>query len=190
MRRLLASLDQRWIDAASANVCRFVQEFLREQRRSVGVEALLAWQPHFPGEINLLELIRQQSLELDVYLPVVRSDLTMGFYQVGSDWPAGGKPGYGGILEPVPGRDRVFELSGTSRAVALVPGLAFDHNGNRLGRGGGFYDRFLQEAGSTGLTAVGLCWGIQVTDGIPVEEHDCGVDFLCHERGIVSIQGS
>ena len=57
----------------------------------------------------------------------------------------------------------------------LVPGLAFDLNGNRLGRGRGFYDRLL--AGAAGIKC-GICYDGQLFPEIPVEPQDIKVDFI------------
>ncbi len=59
--------------------------------------------------------------------------------------------------------------------VVLVPGLAFDREGGRLGRGAGFYDRFLrglQEARATPAALVGVGFDEQVIDRVPLEAHD------------------
>ena len=53
----------------------------------------------------------------------------------------------------------------------LVPGLAFTHDGRRLGRGGGCYDRLLAHRASHS-TALGVCFAIQLVDTLPVEVHD------------------
>ena len=62
----------------------------------------------------------------------------------------------------------------------LVPGLAFDRSGGRLGQGGGFYDRYL--AGCGGFTAA-LCRRALLYDALPREEHDLGVDLVITEDG-------
>jgi len=73
------------------------------------------------------------------------------------------------ILEPVA---EVYEDLG-SIDVIIVPGVAFDKAGHRLGRGKGYYDRFLQ-----GLNAVkiGVCHPYQLLDSIPFEPHDALMD--------------
>jgi 5-formyltetrahydrofolate cyclo-ligase len=62
-----------------------------------------------------------------------------------------------------------------------VPGLAFDRRGGRLGRGKGYYDRFLLE--TSGLR-VGICFEDQVVEKIPGEAHDLRMDFLITPAGI------
>ena len=59
--------------------------------------------------------------------------------------------------------------------LVLVPGMAFDLDGNRLGRGRGFYDRLLIEASGV---KCGVCYDIQLLESIPAEPHDARVDFV------------
>jgi 5-formyltetrahydrofolate cyclo-ligase len=65
-----------------------------------------------------------------------------------------------------------------------VPGVAFDRNGNRLGRGGGYYDRLL--AGFSGLSA-GVSFDFQLFPQIPSEPHDIPVDTIVTEFGIINV---
>jgi 5-formyltetrahydrofolate cyclo-ligase len=89
-------------------------------------------------------------------------------------------PGSFGIPEPAAGLPLV---SASELDVILVPGLAFDAAGGRLGNGGGFYDRVLAEP--RGL-AVGTCWSAQVVDAVPMDPWDQHVDALLTERGWVA----
>lgn len=59
--------------------------------------------------------------------------------------------------------------------LVLVPGLAFDLHGNRLGRGRGFYDQLLQTVSGV---KCGVCYDIQLRESIPTEPHDAKVDFV------------
>ncbi|MBT3377695.1 MAG: 5-formyltetrahydrofolate cyclo-ligase [Lentisphaerae bacterium] len=88
-----------------------------------------------------------------------------------------------GIREPIPG------LAGAAReaicnknVIWLVPGLAFDDAGNRLGRGGGFYDRLL--VGVHGVK-VGVAYSWQVVDSLPAEPHDVTVDAIATPDGLI-----
>ena len=60
----------------------------------------------------------------------------------------------------------------------LVPGVGFDLAGARLGRGRGFYDRYLEEKN---VLAIGLAWSQQIVEKVPVEQHDCHMDFIITE---------
>ncbi len=70
-----------------------------------------------------------------------------------------------------------------SLSIILVPGLAFDKQGFRLGHGGGYYDRYL--AGFTGLT-VALCRDKLLFPSIPVEPHDHPIDLILTETRCLS----
>ena len=95
------------------------------------------------------------------------------------------EPGYKGIPEPRPSlrREPSRRVAPEDIELAIVPGLAFDALGNRLGRGGGFYDRFLAKLSPT-ATVVGLAFECQVFDVIPTEPHDGPVDLLVTEKAV------
>ena len=59
--------------------------------------------------------------------------------------------------------------------VAIIPGVAFDRNGNRLGRGKGYYDRFLSHF--PGIK-IGICADFRLVDAIPAEAHDVKMDYV------------
>lgn len=61
--------------------------------------------------------------------------------------------------------------------VIIVPGLAFTAAGQRLGQGGGWYDRFLQHRRADCVT-VGVCFAPQLVDDVPTERHDVVLDFV------------
>jgi 5-formyltetrahydrofolate cyclo-ligase len=61
----------------------------------------------------------------------------------------------------------------------FVPGVGFDLNGARLGRGKGFYDRYLEEHM---VMTIGLAWSEQVKEKIPMESHDSHMDFIITEK--------
>jgi 5-formyltetrahydrofolate cyclo-ligase len=71
-------------------------------------------------------------------------------------------------------------------ALIVVPGLGFDRRGNRLGRGKGYYDRFLAALDKQGrrFTSIGLCLEAQVLPEIPTESRDRQMDLLCTAAGI------
>jgi 5-formyltetrahydrofolate cyclo-ligase len=65
-------------------------------------------------------------------------------------------------------------------ALIITPGIAFDREGNRLGKGKGYYDRFFAELDAQNLkyTALGFCMDFQVIDRVPSEENDKKMDFI------------
>ncbi len=66
--------------------------------------------------------------------------------------------------------------------VIFVPGLAFDQNGTRLGYGGGYYDRFLQDKN---VYKVGVCYHDEFVQTLPRENHDIPMDAILTDRGLV-----
>ncbi len=81
-------------------------------------------------------------------------------------------PGYHGIPEPVADGP----MADSPDALVLMPGLAFDAAGRRLGYGGGFYDRFL--AAEPGHPTLALCYDFQLVEQVPAQAHDFPVDFV------------
>lgn len=85
-----------------------------------------------------------------------------------------------GIPEPPADAPRVApeELE-----LIVAPGLAFDRKGNRLGQGGGDYDRLLARLGAE-ATSVGWCHDFQLVDAVPTEAHDRPVGWICAPSGL------
>ena len=61
----------------------------------------------------------------------------------------------------------------------LIPGVGFDLSGARLGRGKGYYDRFLENSKAI---RIGIAWSGQLREMIPVDSHDCRMDFVITEN--------
>lgn len=80
--------------------------------------------------------------------------------------------GYAGIPEPVYDEP----VADDPEALVLMPGLAFDKNGNRMGYGGGYYDKFLAQ--EPAHPTVALCYSFQMVEHIPVEEYDIPVNCV------------
>lgn len=80
--------------------------------------------------------------------------------------------GYCGIPEPIDDEP----VAEDKNALVLMPGLAFDKEGHRIGYGGGFYDRFLAEEPEH--PTVALCYDFQIRENLPVEAFDIPVDAV------------
>ena len=80
--------------------------------------------------------------------------------------------GYAGIPEPIADTP----VAGDKTALVLMPGLAFDPQGHRIGYGGGFYDKFLAE--EPNHPTVALCYDFQVFDHLDTQTHDIPVDLV------------
>ena len=80
--------------------------------------------------------------------------------------------GYCGIPEPIADEP----VADDPTALVLMPGLAFTRRGDRMGYGGGFYDKFL--AAEPNHPTLALCYAFQMVDTIPTEEYDIPVDCV------------
>lgn len=90
-------------------------------------------------------------------------------------------PGTYGILEPEKSGEPV-----TEPGLMLLPGLAFDKKGGRLGYGGGFYDRYLSV--HDGIVTVALAYECQMVEAVPAEKHDRKVDYVLTRKGIFAAE--
>jgi 5-formyltetrahydrofolate cyclo-ligase len=86
-----------------------------------------------------------------------------------------------GMAEPAP---YLPQIPPTEIQLVLAPGLAFDRSGWRLGYGGGFYDRFLQNCKGT---SVGVVFQSLLLDSIPHGEYDVPVGWLVSQDGLIKV---
>lgn len=105
-----------------------------------------------------------------VLLPVVTSaeEMELRRYRSADDLQGG----FFHIMEPVGEPFTDYEHID----VAVVPGMSFDTRGNRLGRGKGYYDRFLSR--HPHIYKIGVCFDFQKMPGIPTEENDIKMDVI------------
>ena len=80
--------------------------------------------------------------------------------------------GYCGIPEPIDDEP----IADDKTALVLMPGLAFDPQGHRMGYGGGFYDKFLEQ--EPDHPTIALCYDFQMFDHLETEDHDIPVDTV------------
>lgn len=121
-----------------------------------------------PDEVDTHTLIHELVAEgKTVLLPKVLDDTTMELRQYAG--PQDLSEGAYHIMEPMGAPFKDF----SQIDVALIPGLAFDPQGHRLGRGKGYYDRFL--TAFKGKT-IGVCFDFQKVAEVPVDTHDVAVD--------------
>ncbi len=177
MRRTLESLSEIEVDAHSDAV----QEHLFGSALWRDAGGILAFSS-LPREVRtdgILTAAREAGKR--VALPRVNGDYLV-FHEILDDPPRLVRHVWG-MQEPAtdsPVAD-VLDPSAWPNPLVLVPGLAFDGRGHRLGRGRGFYDRFLA---TMSATTVGVCFQCQVVPEVPVEELDARVDYLLTETGL------
>lgn len=130
-----------------------------------------------PGTGPLIEALSE--LEVEVLLPILRPDLDLDWARYAG--PDSLTPVARGLLEPTGpalGLDAV-----TDADVVLVPALAVDRGGGRLGRGGGSYDRVLARLGGRAMSCALLHDGEVLDIPVPRELHDLPVQAAATPRG-------
>jgi len=115
-----------------------------------------------------------------VFYPRVGQENSMAFIRVLSATEL--KVGRFGVREPTGGR-RLSEAEHLG-LVVFVPGVAFDAQGNRLGRGQGWYDRALEQLGEK-ATVVALAYEFQIVDAVPIEAWDRNVHYVITEKRVI-----
>ncbi len=129
-----------------------------------------------PGEVQTAAFIDKWYQKKRLLLPLVDGDdLRMFQY----DGPESVQTGAFGILEP---KADGTEVKPEAIDLMIVPGVAFDRNHNRMGRGRGFYDRLLSSVTSP---KIGLCYEFQMVPEIPTEPFDIKMDYIVTEKGLV-----
>lgn len=104
-------------------------------------------------------------------------DKSMDFYYIHStDDLTEGKFGI-----PTVDIQKSVKVENSDNALCIVPAISFDNNGNRLGYGGGFYDRFLAK---NNVLTVGLCYQRCICDVLPTEETDIKIDYVLTETNL------
>ena len=120
-------------------------------------------------EVNTHQFLEEWCKQKQVLLPVVVGDhLELRHYYGAHEL----KTGAFGIAEPTGTLFKDY----TKIDFVAVPGLAFDKNGHRLGRGKGYYDRLLPQL--TNAYKAGICYPFQVVDEVPVEPTDITMDGI------------
>ena len=84
-----------------------------------------------------------------------------------------------------PKSEYIREINPSKIDLVLVPGVAFDKNGYRIGYGGGYYDRFLCKLSNKAVT-IALAFSIQLIDSVPKGIYDLPVDYVLTEKGLIS----
>jgi 5-formyltetrahydrofolate cyclo-ligase len=99
-----------------------------------------------------------------------------------NDLKADLKAGPGNVFEPNPGRCKLFNINDID--IAIIPGVAFDEKGARLGDGSGHYDRFIPRLPAT-VRKVAVAFEEQLISSVPMESHDKYVDIIITDKRII-----
>jgi len=145
------------------------------QARTVAIYAASDGEPDIRRLFDL-----GSSLGKTMLLPRCRDGGSLSFHAVArfADLVVGSH----GLLEP---SEAVPAVDIDSIEFVVVPGVAVDQMGGRLGRGGGWYDRTLRDAGSRKAVVVGAVHSFQIVDRVPMSSGDRSVDAIVSESGLI-----
>ncbi len=149
--------------------------------RAAGTVALYA---PIAGEADVLPLVEKArgSGKRVVFPRANTAAGSLEFFEVCSALEL--RPGAYGVPEPP--AEEAKRISAGQIDLLVLPGLAFDLEGRRLGFGGGYYDRLL---GSSPRPAIGVAFESQIHTTLPDEDHDCGVDVVVTEARSIAVAG-
>ncbi|MFH1768996.1 MAG: 5-formyltetrahydrofolate cyclo-ligase [Candidatus Omnitrophota bacterium] len=169
----LLSLTKQEIERRSKNVERIISNLSIYKK----AKRIMVYYP-LSGEVDLLGMIRKVLKDKEICFPVIDLARKKIVPYVAGNLNDDFIQGPYGVRQPDTAKTKQAELEGID--LVFVPGLAFDRQKNRLGRGGGFYDRFLNRLYNRGRAlTVGVAFDFQIYKDLPVSiPQDAKVNFI------------
>lgn len=142
----------------------------------------------FPKEVDTKELIKSAlDCQKNIYAPRV-GNKNMDFYKINNLEDL--ITSKFGVSEPIPNPNNLFLLNEDrlkEKTIMIIPGLAFDSMGNRLGYGKGYYDEYLSRDYAKNFIKIAVAYDFQIIDEVPTDEYDIPVDFIVTPSTIITI---
>ena len=183
IRRQRQQRAERRLSEHAAALCAQVLEY--EPVRGAGCVSVYASRPHEPGTLPLIEALHERGVR--VLIPLLGDGLQRGW---------GVYAGAADLIERAPGRppepstEFLPSVALSEADVVIVPALAVDSSGTRLGQGGGWYDRALFDA-RDGVPIIALTFAGEVRDAdlepLPREDHDVRVHGVITPEGFTAL---
>ncbi len=151
---------------------------LFEHLSAMNIESVLSYRS-MASEVATDAVLRHA--DLCVFTPVVQGDASMLWRELGAD--TGWLPGAFDVLEPDRGD---AWMAGQTASVLLCPLTAFDRQGNRLGMGKGYFDRWLSRYHQHVEQVIGLAFSCQEVAEVPAERHDMAMDYVITENEVIA----
>ena len=153
---------------------RFILEILKKNKK---IGRVIGGYYPYNHEIDSIKILEQfEKLNYQVSLPKIKKKSQMDFFQWSTKEPL--SINKYGIPEPISNKIILPNI-------LLVPLVAFDKNLNRIGYGGGFYDRYLKKIKKNKkIITIGLAYSFQKVKKVPVKKHDFKLDYILTEKGI------
>lgn len=169
-KEVRAKLHAMTTEAKDVASCAIVSS-VREHIVVSGAKVVALFSP-LHDEPQISELITELSSVMTVALPRVEGDVMQFYFFSAADMHTGAyginEPCNTPLVEP-------WEID-----LMLVPGVAFTCNGARMGRGKGYYDKYMSQEGFR-AHKIGVCYAVQVVENLPQEEHDIKMDTVIYK---------
>ena len=166
VRAEIAKLSTEEKSALSAQIFNKIAN-LKEVEKAAVVALFIS----LPDEPSTKMLIERLSQHKRIVIPRIEGE-EMEFYDISE----GVAVGSFNIMEPI----ATTPITPSEIDVMVAPGVAFTRNGARLGRGKGFYDKYLSRNGFRAYT-IGVCYPCQIAVALPCEEHDATMNLVISE---------
>lgn len=166
LRSLIKTLKKQHSKESLLEQSRLILSKLENHQSFVEAETVMLYSS-LPDEVDTHDFIERWRNKKRIILPtVVGDDIIPVELSRETDFAIGDF----NILEPQ------NEPYNGNYDLIVVPGVAFDKNGNRIGRGKGYYDRFLCK--HLEVKRIGICFDFQLVDEVPTEDNDIGMDEI------------
>lgn len=180
MRQVRTGIGERERDkAATSLVQRLTTLPAVKHAKGIGVYSA------YGSELSLkpsVEMLRSRDIPPTIAYPVMVNETTMVFVTFSADDDKRVLDNPTTLVTNIP-PERMVDPA--ELELIFVPGLAFDTHGNRLGQGGGLYDRFLPHTGS-GTITIGIAFDEQIIEQVPADVHDRRVNYILTPTRLIS----
>ena len=170
-KKLLKTREKNYLNNNQINISPIIKIL---KKRKFKNKILGGYYP-YNYEIDIMPLVEKfQRLNYSITLPKIGMNSEMNFFQWSTKDPL--SINKFGIPEPISNKTKFPDI-------LLVPLLAFDKNFNRIGYGGGFYDRYINRLKKIKkIITIGVAFSFQKIKKIPVEKYDIKLDFVVTEK--------
>jgi 5-formyltetrahydrofolate cyclo-ligase len=182
IKEIRSALSEEEVAKKSEVIAQYAKEYYEKKLETERKEAIpvLSYLP-IHNEVDTTKLTDWMKERTKVFLPkTVGPD--MEFYEYTSKDEL--MKGRFGVLEPYESGAGLF-CGGKS--IVFIPGVAFSKNGDRMGYGQGYYDKYLSRFPY--LWKAGLCYECQLSEELVSEAHDVQMDVVITENGVYSVSG-
>ena len=181
LRLHISELEENFFIQKSEEICKNIFSWEIYQK----AKTILFYMP-LKTEPNIFKVIEDSfSQKKECYIPKITDEITMKFFLLEKEKSIleQVESGFYGILEPKENLPllQIEDLQKKDDILIFVPAMAFDKDKNRIGKGKGFYDRFLSkifENSKGNITLAGISFDCFIFEKIPTEKNDVKVDFI------------